>query len=622
MCGFIFAYIKKNNSYEDPFLNLDNPNFVSKLKSVLNHRGPDNFSIEKVERDDGNLYFLHYRLSIIDLSSRSNQPIKEKNSNNILVYNGEIYNFKEIADECSFQEKYKFSDSLTLFKILKDNKPNFDKTLVGMYAYCFYNSNNEYVEFGRDIYGMKPIYLMQDKYGNIFSSSEIKGIKFFNNLTINKFYIDRFLSFGDQDDTYFTQYKGIFNLKPGNKIRYDLKKSKFFEFNNGLQRIKNKKEIHKDKKSSKVNKEKILVKELRDLFLDSVELHLNSDVPISFSLSGGLDSSSILCCARLLKPNLKLYSYSYVPNQESISESKYINLVSSHCNSIHKNVFVNKKDVIKLFSKLLRYQDETFSSYSLIGQAAIYRKISQDGFKVVIEGQGGDEVTCGYQGYIEENFRNSIRSFEIFRSIKLLKRIISDSSDLKVFISSLIKSTTYKSNIFRAINNSKINELVINDLKNYSDYSEMFRKGSFAESTINSDFYKSLNDISRRLFLDQTALRIPRLLRYSDRTSMMYSLEARMPFLNPRLSEFFLSIDGKYYLGRDLLSKSLFRKAMKNIVPEEILYRKDKMGFEVPEYSIFKQIGEFYNKKYVSSKSADWTDIRKQITDLCIKNQY
>ncbi len=528
---------------------------------------------------DANLFIAHRRLSIIDLSMNGHQPMCDSNSSVWLSYNGEIYNYKEVRDEL-IALGYSFitdSDTEVFLKAFQEWGVQCQNHFVGMWAAAVYNINSKKLFLMRDRFGIKPLYywISQD---NIFHfASEIKQFTVSDSWKAklnNTRALDYLFFNGLTDHTNETLFDGVNQVKPGSYLEVCLFKETATGFD--LTEALWYQPVLKEFKGTKQD----AIQQFKDLFLSSVNLHMVSDVDLGFALSGGLDSSAIVCSAdKLIFSQDKtdsIVTISAVNPDERFSEHKWIDIVTSNLSNV-KPVAISPtpEQMFSSFEDLIWVLDEPYQSQSAFFGNNVFKAASDNGIKVLLNGQGADEYLSCY-GYFRFIRLKNLKRFSFFREV---------FSGKAGFISSVKNAVSF----------------ISNNIYNSSDFARPFLykiRPAFnvTKSSLNPLFFKyykypysgisfdSKLDVSNfQLYKDA----LPRYLRWEDRNSMSYSVEARVPFLDHRLVEFChsLPID---YLDTAEASKFLLVESMRGIMPEPVRCRKDKKGFITPEERWFK----------------------------------
>lgn len=552
MCGFIAVINSKENSEK-----LKKSFF--KLRNINQHRGPDDVNI--IHKRNYSLLFR--RLEIIDLHKRSTQPFTDKTGKIHLLFNGEIYNYLELkSDLQSLNINFKTkSDTEVIMQSYKFWGINFVKKLRGMFSIIILdNLKNRFLCF-RDRLGQKPLYYSKYKNGLILSS-EIKDIIHFkekNQISENKKKIIKYLNVSEDSghETFFNDIYSFPSSSMGIIKNNTITIKKYWNLN-----------INKNKEFNN--------NEFESIFSNNLKIHLRSDVPIAFTLSGGLDSSTVL--SKSLENNLKDHkSYSLCSNKnKNFYEKKYIQEFIKK-NSV-KHTFVNidskKKNLIEEFIKIV---DEPSFSSSFLPQLILRKKIKKDGFKVLITGEGGDEAMGGYNRMIfpylyilflkkNKKIPNEIKS-------KLIQ-----NSLFHIFQKNYLNYKRKLYDNFREDNSAK-NFLYKNETyKNFYNIKNFDKKNGFKYLLRNHLFNKDL----------------PYILKIEDRISMSQSIENRTPLIDHVLLEYIFSINEKYFMFNGE-NKYMLRTIAKSKLPKSF-FNKQKVGRPSP---ISRYVFEDYQNKFL-----------------------
>ena len=568
MCG-IFGILSNKHTYSSL-------NFEKLLKSVaqaLSHRGPDHFAFETLDiyssfnRERSSLSLGHTRLSIIDLSDGGHQPMSSVDGRFTIVFNGEIYNYKELRTELS-SLGYHFlteSDTEVLLYAWVEWQSNSLRRLVGMFAFAVYDKSDAKITLVRDGFGIKPLYYWSDKNSFCFGS-ELCAITDLvpNKVMPNWHVINNYLSLGRVDRGEDTFFDGVRHLLPGHFLEIDL---------NCHSSITPTKWWHPNfSEDSKItfNEAKDI---LREKFLANVKLQLRSDVPLGASLSGGIDSSAVVCAMRYLEPNSDIRTFSYVPTGSSKNEEKWVDIVNEHVGAKAYKIDVKKTDIFNDFETLIKIQGEPFGSPSIYAQYRVFKEIAKAGVVVNLDGQGADELLAGYFGYPHARFESLIAKRDILKILRLYNGLgqTFGKYPTKEFIQAL----------FRDISEYFVAKRTVRFQNSYlkKEFSAQFAQKSTRVKR--SHNHRALSSFLSEAVTGQRGL--VHLLRYEDRNSMSHSIESRVPFLTIDMAEFLLSLPENFLLSDEGVTKYIFREAMRGIVPDEILDRKDKIGFETPD---------------------------------------
>lgn len=533
MCGFICIVNEKK--FNGKLLSL------SKNKKY-NHRGPDNSNVLIEE----NFSTLFRRLKIIDLSEKSNQPIISEDNRYILIFNGEIYNYLELKKKLK-KTNYKFytkGDTEVLLKSYLCWGDNFVNKLDGMFAICIWDKKKKILKVFRDKFGQKPVYYYKTKKGLIVTS-EIKDFKKFislkENINASKRYI--YKSFLDNNNETF--FKNIYRLLPSSKLIFNNNKIKISKYWN----LKFFEKINFNKKVF-LNK-----------FLKNLKIHMNSDVKIAAELSGGLDSSSLVAGMKKLKINFKSFS---IKPENTINEKTFINNLVEKYKINHEYLKSKKRISKKDFVEVLKHQDEPFQSVSDCHQFYLKKEIRKKGFKVLITGDGGDEVLGGYNRMIMMYLVSlkKLNKIKLFNKILKIKNISKD--DFNIYYKKLININNsdteclFSHRFAKKIFIQKNKNLFLENWNNIKNFKSNF---VFKETLKNSLF---TNDMQMSL-------------RLTDRNSMAFSIENRSPYLGGEFVDYVFSIKTENFI-KNGLAKYMLRESVAKISSSKIINRKDKSG--------------------------------------------
>jgi len=519
----------------------------------------------------------HRRLAIVDLSEAGHQPMSFEDGRYWIVFNGEIYNHLELRAELENLGLKFLSDTDTEVVLAayafwgQDCLSRFN----GMWAIAIFDKQSQELFFARDRFGIKPFYYWCAPDGSLCFGSEIKQFTAHKDW---KAYVNRqravdYLNWGLTDHTEETLFDGVYQLRAGHKIcfniaswdgkKYPLYAEKWSQFKGGY--------VNSSIESC--------ASDFKDKFMDSVRLHLRSDVPIGSCLSGGLDSSSIVCVAnQLLNNENTTYpqkTFSACSHEEQFNERKWMEYMEKLLNIEAHYIYPTMSDLFKFLPDITWYQDEPFGSTSIFAQWCVFSAASKNGVKVMLDGQGADEQLAGYHEYFALRFRSLFYSGQLVRLYRevLITKSINSFSWTRVFslLGSGILPAGLKDFIRSAIGSESKGRPVW--LNKYDDICYQFP----GKATLTAR--DSIRKFSEQQ-LSQTNLQM--LLHWEDRNSMAHSIESRIPFLDYRLVDFSLNVPDEYKIS-DGITKRILRLAMKNILPSAICNRMDKMGFVTPE---------------------------------------
>ena len=536
MCGIAGIYSESGSVSES---------FLSIMSEKLSHRGPDGCGLKVFERCG----LVHRRLSIIDLSEKASQPMPNEDETLWLVFNGEIYNYRElrkILTECG-HIFYSETDSEVIVHSYEEWGMECVKKFNGMWSFALYDLKKDEIFCSRDRFGIKPFYyaFLGDDF---FFASEIKALVAHSDIGNQPCdeKVCQYLSNGTQDTDDRTLFEGVFQLRPATNLL--IKKGRAPLFKNYWDiivspEISCKNDCSDDKLAG------LLLKNLRE----SIRLRLRSDVPVGTCLSGGLDSSTITVLINEMIRKEIIPSVGSLQNTFSacysdsrFDESEYIDCVIDSTGVLAHKTYPQPEEIITDIKRLIYMQDEPFNSLSVYSQYRVM-KLAGEHVKVVLDGQGADEQLAGYLGY-QAAYIKSLKS----HPLKMLSEIFGSARHhYSFFLNAIIQLNLRRKR--RPFIKFKI--LAINRYKGTLD------------TVLKNEMTKS---------------NLQALLHYEDRNSMAFSIESRVPFLDFMLAEYIagLPLDQKIRHG---VTKFVLRNSIKGIVPEKIRCRMDKMGFVTPE---------------------------------------
>lgn len=550
-------------------------NWANAALQMLQHRGPDDYGWLTYDQElkrgretlsaNARALLLHRRLSILDLSELGWQPMSGPDGRWHIVFNGEIYNFLELRSELQglghcFRST---SDTEVLLAAWAQWGTACLTRLVGMFAFAILDSRQEELYLVRDFFGIKPLYYCQWQQGLGFASEippllELPGVS--RKVNPNKLF--HYLRFALTDDNAETLFSDIHQLPAGHFLKLGLNNPKAVQIQQYWSPVlESPLELSFEQAAEQV----------RETFLENVRLHLRSDVPVGAALSGGIDSSSIVMAMRHLEPDLELHTFSYIAEDAQISEESWVDIVGKAAKAKVHKVRPSAQELVADLDHLVRVQGEPFGTTSMYAQLRVFRLAQEAGIKVMLDGQGADELLGGY-----------LNHFNPHRLVAYLKQ------------GKLSKALAAAQQMGNSEGLKKAARFFVPEA-----LTPMARKligKEFAPEWFNESWFESrgANLVSQTPARGPQALReemldtlmrtsVPMLLRYEDRNSMAHSLESRVPFLTPKLAQLLLNLPQEYLIAPDGTTKSVFRAAMRGIVPDVVLDRKDKIGFQTPE---------------------------------------
>lgn len=546
---------------------------LARMAKALVHRGPDD---EGVFFDDGRALALgHRRLSIID-PERGKQPMMTEDGALTVVFNGAIYNYLELRRELIAKGHpiHSYSDTEVLLYAYREWGEACVERFLGMFAFAIWDKQKRTLFCARDRIGIKPFYYAFDGKRILFAS-EMKAILAEGSVKpeANQHGLQDYLTFqfclGEK-----TMFQHIKKLEPGHTmtIRHTGK-----ALNLNIQQYwdvaYNIDEAHD---------ESWFVDNLAGLIEDATVMHLRSDVPLGAHLSGGLDSSTVVCLAARHGEKLRTFTGAFREGPQ-FDETHHAKAVAKHVNAEYHEIYIPGDNLHETLPTLMYYMDEPLAGPGVIPQYYV-SKLAAQHVKVALGGQGGDELFIGYARYLVAYlekclagaiFENSSNKYAV--TLESIVPSLPILSTYKPMMQSLWRQGLFESadsRYFRLVDRSEgmahlfDDSLVRSDYSPYESFQQIFNREGL-QSLINQMTYFDLKGS------------LPALLHVEDRTSMAASIESRVPLLDHRIVEFMATIPPniKFAGGR---MKHIFKEAVKNTVPKSIFERKDKMGFPTP----------------------------------------
>lgn len=566
MCGFVGEF---------DFEGLMPKTAMSNWIPQIQHRGPD------AQGDWSDLYINlgHARLSILDISEKGHQPMIDPENGNIIVYNGEIYNFKELR-ESLFKKGYKFyteCDTEVILKIFKEMGESCLHYLRGMFSFLIYIPTMRRVFFARDRVGKKPFYYTVVKNKFIFAS-ELYALACHRDvsLELSDEAIETFFSFQCIPSP-LTIYKNVFKLRKGAYGFFD---------NQGLD-LNNYHALDFNKKN-KVIQEKDVVEEAEKVIYDAVESRMVSDVPVGALLSGGVDSSLVVAMlSKASSEKVKTFSIGF--SERSHSELPYAKVVSDFLETEHTELTFTSDMVLDMIPKVVRHYGEPYADTSCLPTFCVSHLTSSK-IKVALTGDGGDEICAGYDHYQFRPGAKWINKLFGLRHVNFEKisEIMNKSNVIDKVRSSLLTRYLFPesrclifSNYFQG---TRLDELLVRRNCYMNDW---------RQNVLGQSYEHAENCIERMLWIDNESYLPDDLLVKTDIASMAFGLELRSPLLDQEVVSFFSSIPLSLKVkGGE--SKSLLKKVARRWVPDEVLNRPKK-GFVIPPWMSGCLSGELMN---------------------------
>jgi len=557
MCGIAGIVAKK--------VSVDAQQGVRKATAMLAHRGPEEENFWT--NDDQTVFFGHRRLCILDLSKAASQPMRYADRYT-LAYNGEIYNYRELrkeleAEGCLFHSQ---SDTEVVLVAYAAWGSSCLQRFDGAFAFAIWDEKEQILFAARDRFGEKPFFFFYDNEQFVFASEPKALWAMGVEKEVNKSLLYNFLTLGytvNPSDATETFYNNINKLPAAHSLTFSLHKNELHTHCYWQVYVDVNKKIS----------EGDATEQFKQLFAGSIRKRLRSDVPIGTSLSGGLDSSSIVAfCANETAEQYTHKCFTASFNGFEKDETKYASLVAKQFGLQHFTTTITADEVPSLMDIVASQQDEPFSSASILAQYKVFETAKQHGVTVLLDGQGADEILGGYRKYYkwwwQELYRTNRKLYA--QELKAARELNVDENfgiknKLAALLPDFAASLLYTQKSKKAFRNPDLNR----------DFA-FINKQNFYYTT---PPHPNLNGA---LHYNTFVNGLEELLRFADRNSMAHSVEVRLPFLQHQLVEFLFTLPPQFKIHRGW-TKWLLRKTVEKKLPQEIVWRKDKVGYEPPQ---------------------------------------
>ncbi len=522
--------------------NWEDKGIIKGMADSIAHRGPDQHDYYT----DQLISLGHRRLSIIDLSEKGKQPMCNEEGNIWVVYNGEIYNFKEIKTDLE-KKGHKFrssSDTEVIIHAYEEYGLKCVNIFNGMFAFALWDSKNKKIILIRDRLGIKPLFYYFNKLSNkLIFASEIKSIithplikRQFNHNALNQIIHYGYTINGE------TLLKGVTELLPGHILTYDYSDINIEKFWDIKTNITNKTETY-------------FAKKLRDMLKESVRKRLVADVPLGASLSGGIDSSSIVAfMSKLIDNPVKTFTIGFNDESDEFIDAKRL---ADYCGTDHHEIIVDFKEITENLPRILWHVETVFVKPAMFATYFLSREINKNKVIIDLSGEGSDEMFAGYNRYEPYLYRNINELSNTARAKK-----ISSSC----FLNDGEKNAFFNDHFLNKINKDLLPENI------FLPYLENANEKEYINAALEFEIKNQLRNIH--------------LLRV-DRMSMANSHEIRVPFLDHEVVEFAMTIPAEYKWNLNT-KKNILQKAMKGLLPKENVLRK-KLPFHMPLLRYFQE---------------------------------
>ena len=564
MCGIAGLYLFSENKTSL------NP---SVLTESLKHRGPDNQNYFELK----NCFLFHARLSVLDLSKKSNQPFLNENKSKALCYNGEIFNYKELSGGLS--NLITSGDAEVLFKLFEAENITCLNKLNGFFAFSFYDSESGELTLVRDRYGVKPLYYYADKEKIAFAS-ELKPLmnliepQEINPNTLNTYLRLNYCSGRE------TIFKNVFRLLPGQYLKI---KNKELTISNWYQ-------------LPKLNTEP---GNISGLLNEAVKIRLNADVPVGSFLSGGLDSSLISAIAKQHQSNIHTFSLGFA-DEPFFDETHFAELVAHHIKSEHHVFKLKNNDLLENIQPFLNSIDEPFADSSAFN-VFVLSKYTKQHVKVALSGDGADELFMGYNKHKAELMSQNLFYKNILPLFSPVLNLFPQSRNSS-FSNSLRQLKRFSKSVGLKPEDRYTNWACISDSQEVKELLHLhYTKKTFAELFSESFSQNTFNAVN---YADLKIVLADDMLVKADRMSMRHGLEIRNPFLDYRVVEMAMNLPMNYKIsgsGQKLILKENF----KHLLPAQI-FNRPKKGFELPLWKwLNKELRNDIEEKWLNKKTIE-----------------
>ncbi len=562
------------------------PELALAMARLLAHRGPD----DEGSFAEPGVALGFRRLSIIDLSPAGSQPMSDEAGRYTLIHNGEIYNYRELRAELEgrghrFRSR---TDTEVVLAAYREWGPECVARFNGMWAFAIWDSQERRLFASRDRFGIKPLYYRLDGRRLAFAS-ELKAFRADPSFAprASLVAVRDYLDHAALDHTEETFLEGVRRLPPAHNLSFS---------EDGLQLDRYWRLEHRKRPAGDP------VDAVRELFLDSIRLHLRSDVPVGTALSGGLDSSAVACAAdsflradaedaRPLGERQRTFTVYF--EDEGFDERPYAEAVVAATIAEGHWVTFTGRELVECLPEIVRAQEEPFGSTSITGGWFVMRAARRAGMKVMLDGQGGDEVFGGYHAFFGARFADLLaqaRLRELAAELAAYRRL--HGATRRQALTRLAQPFFPHSVADRVRGRVRGGAALV-----HRDLREV-RSAEEDGSVFPDRLRRSLERILTRRGL-------PELLRYEDRNSMAHSIEARVPFLDHRLVELVYSLDGGELIDRGR-TKAILRKALGDLLPPAVRDRTDKLGFVTPERRFLRgELGDLAADVFASRSFAE-----------------
>lgn len=542
---------------------------------AMRYRGPDDQGFELYPFNPAVVALGQVRLSIIDLSAAGHQPMHSRDGRWAIVFNGEIYNYRELRAELRTLGHSFTSDTDT--EVLLAAWVQWGHAclprLAGMFAFAALDKQSATLTCVRDAFGIKPFFYSAQADSGFRFASELPALLQLlpSKPALNWQRAYDYLVHGDYDSTPDTFYAGVHHLPPGHWLSVNLA--------NGQPTIPQRWWVPNitERPGWKFDD---AVEQVREQFLQNIRLHLRSDVPLGAALSGGIDSSAVVCAMRHVEPDLPIHTFSYIASGSSVSEEHWVDRVNAHVGAIAHKVVVTPQELARDLDDMIRAQGEPFGSTSIYAQYRVFQLAKENGITVTLDGQGADEMLAGYSGYPGQRLRSLLETGQWGKAWGFWNEWARWPGRSRMLAAKYLASETTQGGLYA----------LLRRIHGRNPVPPWMQAGPLQEAKVRLQAPRQRPEghAAGRRVMAELSMALSRrglagLLRHGDRNSMRFSVESRVPFLTTDMVDLLLSMPEDYLISGHGETKHVFRAALRGIAPDDVLDRRDKIGFETPE---------------------------------------
>ena len=575
----------------------------------LQHRGPDDQGLERFVLEAGSLELGHRRLAILDLTPAGHQPMQSVDGRYWIVFNGEIYNFLELRQSLVALGHvfHTQSDTEVLLAAWAAWGVDCLPRLRGMFAFAVFDRQQQSLTCVRDAFGIKPLYVAADERGFCFASELPALLALLPQAPSpdQQWMLDYLLG-GSYDSGERTAFMGVMALLPGHWLQFDCSHPWSMASVDVPRRwwwpaLSERSDLSFAAAAD----------DLRERLLANVRLHLRSDVSLAAALSGGLDSSAVVCAMRQLEPDLELHTFTFTAPGSAVDESPWSQRVNQAIGAQGHPLEVRPDELLRDLPALIAVQGEPFGSTSIYAQYRVFQAAREAGITVMLEGQGADELLAGYGGFPVARLSSLVHQGNAAGLLRFLHGWSQGAGHGRrraaLTLAAALLPSGLRDRALMSLQRWQQPNWLNRDWLRSSGLSPGVVVPSGLPPIDGPDPVPARRQLVGALRHTLLGGNLQRLLRHGDRNSMHWSIESRVPFLTHDLAEFLLSLPEDYLVSPDGESKHLLRAALRGLVPDAVLDRRDKIGFATPEPLWLKALGPL---------ALQWSDVCSEVPFL------